>query len=248
MKTRIFLGICLLLLVLSGCSTASKISRMSTTAKISKGNEYYDAGKFRKAIPYYEAVVLERKSSETALAQFRLGDCYFQQEEYSEARFEYEEMIRLFPDFDEIATAYYRIGFCWWELSLSPHYTQDETKQAITAFQTFMEGFPQHEKKPKALEFIRKAQKKLIEKNYWNGYIYYKTWDYSAALLYLNEVIELGNHDKLEMKSLYYAAKVYLYRKDRPNTQATLNLMKTHFPESKETRKIERKFSKLKGL
>ncbi|HQB97765.1 MAG TPA: tetratricopeptide repeat protein, partial [Candidatus Cloacimonadota bacterium] len=93
-----------------------------------------------------------------------------------------------------------------------------------------------------ALEFIRRSQYKLIEKKYQNGYIYYKMKDYSAALMYFDEVVALGNTDSLDRRSLYYSALLHLHQENMDAARASYEKLVSKYPGSKEAGKLERKF------
>ncbi|MBN2460244.1 MAG: outer membrane protein assembly factor BamD [Candidatus Cloacimonetes bacterium] len=237
MKKILF--ILLVVFILLSCSS-NKIDRnLPVAKKMQIANELYDTKKYHKAIPYYTDVVLERNSAFTAEAQMKLADCYFLQNKFLDARFEYEEMIRLFKNYEKIADAYFRIGVCYYEQSLNAHYTQEETYKAIDAFQTFLDKFPLSDKRQEAVDYIEKCQYKLLEKKLYNGYAYYKIYDYSAALMYFDEIIELKMTDKIDKMALYYSARIYLRRNDRQNVDLILEKMKNKYPESKEIIKIE---------
>jgi len=242
---RILLFI-ILAAVMAGCSSTKISKTMPAEQKMQMGDELYEAEKYRKAIPYYMEVVLDRKSIYTADAQMKLGHCYFNQNKFMEARFEYEELIRLFKNYPDIGEAYFRIGVCYYEDSLKPHYTQEETQKAILAFENFLDKFPFHEKNPDAEEMIEKCNFKLTVKTYYNGYAYYKLSDYSSALLYLDEVTEQNITDEIDRLALYYSGKIYCYRKDLGNALLVLDKMNNRYPDSKETTKINKLVNKIR--
>jgi outer membrane protein assembly factor BamD len=165
---------------------------------------------------------------------------------FTEARFEYEELIRLFPDYKEIARAYYMLGVCDWEASLPAHYTQEETNSAIASFELFLVKFPLDERKDDALRYIEKCQLRLVEKKYWNGYAYYKIFDYSAAELYFNEIIAKNLNHEIDRKSLYYSCRIHLARENIEKTELFFSKLQVKYPDSKETRKIQTRLERLK--
>ena len=238
MKKLILSGI--LLILLFACSQVKVPQGMPVEEKMRIGNEYFENEKFNKAIPYYMEVVLDRNSRYTAEAQLKLADCYFNQNKFLDARFEYEEMIRLFKNYEGIEEAYFKIGVCYFEQSLSPHYTQEETELALDAFNTFIEKFPLSELKTEAYDYIAKCELKLATKKYYNGYAYYKLYDYSSALMYFDEVLALNLDNEIDLKSLYYSARIYIRRKDKPMADLIREKMNTKYPDAEETEKINR--------
>ena len=243
-KKTLFLII--VLLILLGCSS-NKISKtMPVEKKMKIANELFEKEKYNKAITYYTEVVFERNSVYTPIAQMKLADCYFNQNKFTEARFEYQELIRLFSDYEDIGRAYLQLGICYFNETQSPHYTQEETYKAISAFETFIEKFPFDILKKDAIDYIQQCRYKLLTKSYYNGLAYYKLFDYSAALMYFDEIIELGNINEPDRMSLYYATKIYLARDDLEKAKLTGQKLISRYPQTKEAEKISSKLEKIK--
>jgi outer membrane protein assembly factor BamD len=237
---RRYLIIVLLFVALGACSRNKP--ELSTDARLALADQYYADGKYAKAASMYDDISFERKSAATAYATLRLADSYFAMNKFTDARLKYQQFISGFPDHTNVSDAYYRVGVCFFEESLKPAFDQDKTLAGIDAFRNFIERFPNDTRFSNALEFIRRSQYKLIEKKYQNGYIYFKMKDYSAALMYFDEVVELGNTDSLDRRSLYYSALLHSKQKNMDAARESYNKLKSKYPGSKETRKLERKF------
>lgn len=230
----------LLVATIFGCSNNKLKKQMPAEQKLQIAKTFIEKNKHHKAIPYLQQIAFERNSGYTTEAQMLLAESYFAQNKFTEARFEYEELIRLFSDYSRVGEAYFNIGVCYFEESLASHYTQEETDLAIDAFQTFLSKFPFSKQKKEAIEYIKMCNQKLLEKRYFNGYAYYKMFDYSAALMYFDEIIELGNNDELDLNSLYYSAKIYAERKDQKNLNSTFERLQARYPESDQVAKINK--------
>ncbi len=230
----------IVLMLLAACS-ATKQS-LSTEANIAQADNLFSRGKYARAAVIYDRISFERRSAATAHATFRQAECYFNINKFSDARAKYEQFIDSFPDHPDVPSAYFHMGQCYFEESLSPQYDQDETIACIELFQNFVQRYPNDERYPQAVEYIRKCQYKLLEKKYLNGYIYYRMKDYSAALMYFDEIIALGNSDELDRKALYYSAKLHLHQDNRDKAIASFNLLTQRYPDSKEAKKLSRKF------
>jgi outer membrane protein assembly factor BamD (BamD/ComL family) len=66
--------------------------------------------------------------------------------------------------------------------------------------------------------------------------------DYSSALSILMN-LELVYND-LELKSLYYSAKLHLHQKNYEKAKANYDKLLSRYPNSKEAEKLKRKFEK----
>ncbi|MBP7310004.1 MAG: outer membrane protein assembly factor BamD [Candidatus Cloacimonetes bacterium] len=230
----------LVLILLAACSSNKQVR--STDANIAHADELFARGKYARAAQIYDKISFERRSASTAHATFRQAECYYNINKFSDARAKYEQFIDSFPDHEDVPSAYFRIGQCYFEESLPPQYDQDETIACIELFQNFVQRYPNDERYPQAVEYIRKSQYKLLEKKYLNGYIYYRMKDYSAALMYFDEIIALGNIDELDRKALFYSAKLHLHQQNRDKALASYNLLSSRYPESKEAKKLSKKF------
>lgn len=233
-------GWLLLIILLAGCAR-NKIE-LSTENKMAKADALYAKKKYAKAATYYDEISFERKSASSAIALMKLADCYFQINKFTDARLKYTMMTTSYPDFPEIETAYFRIGVSYFEETLPPQYDQTETAQAIEAFRTFLDKFPSSPRYSEAIDYIRKCQSKLIQKKFHNGYIYYKMKDYSSALMYFNQISELGNMDKLDRQSLYYSIKIHIAQRNSEAANEAWAKLKSRHSGSKEVQKLQRYF------
>lgn len=238
---RRFLWVILLILLAFGACSKNR-TEQTIESKLAKADELYAQKKYARAATLYDEVSFERKSASTAYAILRQADSYFLMNKFADARLKYQHFIDSFPDHANASDAYFRIGQCLYEESLSPAYDQDETISSINAFKGFIERFPSDPRFQQALDYIRKSQYKIIEKKYQNGYIYYKMKDYSSALMYFDEVIALGNTDRLDRQSLYYSALLHLHQNSNDKAQESFARLKAKYPGSKETTKLSKKF------
>lgn len=231
-----------LIALLSACSKNRYRANMTPEEKLQIADSLYSAGKFSRAAVLYDEISFERRSASSAHALIRLAESYMSVNRWADARLRLEQFIRTFPENTRISDAYYFTGLTYFEESLPAQYDQALTLSAIDAFRTFIRRYPNDQRYQDALEYVRLAQSKLIEKRYRNGYIYYKMGDYSAALMYFNEVIELGNTNNVDKLSLYYSAKLHLHQGSQELAQESYNRLAEKYPDSKEHRKLRRYF------
>ena len=235
-------------LVLTSCSKNKTIARLPSEVKWQTAENYFNRGRYTRAMPYYQQLVFEKSSVYTADAQFKLGECYFRRkskENLVDAIFEYQEMLRLFPEHRLAPDAQFRIGEAYAMLSLSPEFTQDESERAIENFTRFIEKYPQDSRVAEAYRHIANMQLKIIEKKFLTGYIYFKMKDYPASQHYLNEIISLGNRNELEKKSVFYNAIIHIERREKSEAIAAIEHLDRHFPNSRETKRAHMRFKRI---
>ncbi|MCK9309210.1 MAG: tetratricopeptide repeat protein [Candidatus Cloacimonetes bacterium] len=234
--------IALLILMLGFAACSRNKPQLSTEARLKAADELYAKGKYARAAVLYDEISFERKSASTAYANLRQADCYFAINKFADAQKYYEQFISSFPDHPEVSNAYYQVGACLFEESLSPQYDQSETIASIGAFNIFIDKFPSDLRYSSAVDYIHKAQYKLLEKQYLSGYIHYKMKDYSAALMYFDELIALGNTDDLDRQSLYYSAKLHLHQKNTEKARQSYDRLLLRYTGSKEAKRLSRRF------
>ncbi len=243
---KIIFALIISFIIIAGCSQNKIMKQLTTQQKMKKADYYFKKGKYKMAVLYYTDIVYEKTSSITPKAQMRLADSYFNMKQYQDALFQYQDLVKLFPDYSDIATAYFKIGLCYFKESLPAPYTQEETLKAIDAFQDFIDKFPFDSRKEKAIDYINKCNFKLLKKKYLNGYTYYKLYDYSAALMYFDEITKLNNKNEPDKKSLYYSTIIYIKQNLKSKARETAKKLLTKYPNSKEAKKILKKLKKYK--
>lgn len=241
MKLRTVIILIVMALLMSCAKTAVY---QSSEEKLAKADEFYAKKKYARAAELYQDVYFERSTAHTAYALMRQADSYFALNKFAEARVAYEEFINAFPRHEDASTAMFQSALCMLEESLPAQYDQSETIAAINVFRRFIEKYPNDERYQQAIECIRKGQNKLIEKRYRNGYISYMMKDYSAALMYFDEVTDLGNEDEWDRLSLYYSAIICKKQDRREEAINFYQSLIQKYPHSKEAKKLSKKFAK----
>lgn len=237
---KVLIMLSLALLILGACSTNK--TYLNTDQKLAKADQLFARGKYSRAAELYSEVYFERSSASSAHALMRQGDSYFKINKFADARKAYEEFMDVFPNHVQVSDAHFQYALCLYEDSLPAHYDQKETLHAIDSFKEFISKYPGNPRVQTALEYIRKAQYKLIEKSFRNGYIYYKMKDYSSALMYFKEVTDLGNTDQLDRRSLYYTARLLNKQGLSDQAREAFDSLQRKYPGSKETKKLAKKF------
>ncbi|OQY39709.1 MAG: hypothetical protein B6226_01345 [Candidatus Cloacimonetes bacterium 4572_65] len=239
---RIILLLVVTLLLLVGCSN-HLYENLGDDERYEIANKFYAEKKYKKAIAIYESIVNYKTSGVTSDAQLKLADAYYELKDFESARMEYQLMMKYSSNMADLEVAYYRIGVCFWETSEPASYTQDETNAAISSLIEYLDRYPTGKYRVESREIIKKAELKLIEKEYLNGYIYVKIPDYSSALIYFEDVLARGYTNEFDLKSAYYSAYIYHEQGNKDKAKSFLEYLKVSYPDSKLTRRIEKKIN-----
>ncbi|NLI81585.1 MAG: outer membrane protein assembly factor BamD [Deltaproteobacteria bacterium] len=115
------------------------------------------------------------------LAELKLGDAHFYKKNYAEAAVAYEEFARLHPRNEVIPYVLYQIGMCHFLSFSTIDRDQEETRQAIEAFQRVIASHPDSEYARKARKQLVECQKRAAAREFYVGQFYYRSGEYAAA-------------------------------------------------------------------
>ncbi len=220
MKARRFLIILSLALMLpallGGCSGTRQISYTSATDAFEKGLDEYEAEDYDRAIEYFRAVFSYGRYNEWAAdAQLYIARAYRNQGQYLLAATEYGRFIELYGSDERAAQAAFERALSYYRLSKPFHLDQEETRQAITYFDLFIQRHPQHELVPEAAGYIEELQEKLAHKQYDAAQHYEGRDMWEAAAQYYERVFNLYPQTSWADEALLGAVRAYVEYSER---------------------------------
>ena len=174
-------------------------------------------------------------------AQFLLAMSYFKDKEYPLAAGEFNRVVSSFPTSPLTDDALFYTGVCALEQSPGAHLDQRSTYLAVERLEIFLEEHPESELVPQAKEKLFEARFKLAEKTYKTGELYVKMKDYDAALIYLNEVLNLYGDTDWAAKALFLIGELYSKQKKFDEATKTFQEFVEKYPQDKLTNKAKKK-------
>jgi outer membrane protein assembly factor BamD len=191
-KRDIVMGVTgILLLLLIGCSAQKEIEQLSVEQRYAAAKALYDNKDYLQAYEEFRIVTLQYQGNALANdAQYYMGECRFNREEYILAAYEYDVLVRTMPASPYVAKARYAKALCYYRLS--PAYTLDQnyTRQAIDEFQSFIEYHPTDSLVTVAEAKISELNSKLAQKEFENGVTYMHMEYYKSAAASFDHVLE----------------------------------------------------------
>jgi outer membrane protein assembly factor BamD len=142
----------------------------------------------------YEDIVDNGPFSDVAPeAQLKMGEAREKQKKYFEAVQAYETAAdRYFDQPDVAADAMYAAGMAYNKQADKADYDQSQAVQAIETLSDFIALFPNDERVPEAREVILALRNERAHGSYQIAKFYEKRRRWLGAMVYYNEVIELG--------------------------------------------------------
>ncbi len=174
-----------------------------------EGLDKFYSHKYDDALNAFQKVKERYPFSKFAtMAELRVADAHYYEEEYPEAVAAYEDFSRLHPQHPEIPRVLYQIGMCHYKQRLSIDRDQTETRAALEAFERVTKTYPKSEYAKKAQILIRKCRELLAQHELYVAKFYYRTHQFKAAMFRLetlrNNYSDVNNPKlKREFKELY---------------------------------------------
>jgi len=236
-------------LILSGCSSGESTKTMTAEERFSHAKTLFDKGNTLDAVNEFTVITLQYQGSTSAAdAQYYLGECRFEREEYMLAAFEYMVVKRNYPASPRVPDALYKLALSYYKLSPKSSLDQQYTKRALDEFQSFVEYYPSHAMAVDAEARIKELNTRMAKKQYETARLYAIMEYYRAALFYYDDVIE-KYHDT-EYAPLAYIDKVdLLVSRDRyKDASVEVNRFLVLYPNSVFRGRMEKFKTEIDGV
>nr|MBN2277996.1 outer membrane protein assembly factor BamD [candidate division Zixibacteria bacterium] len=188
---HIITGLVLLAFII-GCSP--RVVRMAATPEeqLDLARAEFNKKHWLTAVEGFQKVIFNFPGSMVVdTAQYLLGMSYFENEDYELAAVEFRRLMSNYPQSDYVDEAQYMEAVSY--LRNSPkHYAldQEDLKKAIQMLRDFIMDNPDSPLAENARASILEGEEILARKSYENGMTYFKMYDYRAASIYFQEVID----------------------------------------------------------
>jgi len=186
---RTALAAIVLLFLLTGCSYIDKFigggeeDETDAGEIMADGMEEMGAGRYNLAVEAFQKIKDRFPYSKYAvLAELKMADALYYQEEYDPAYAAYDDFEKLHPKHKDIPYVIYQKGMCNFSQIKSKDREQVHTFKAKEEFERVIKRFPRDEYANKARKNLRECLIYLAEYELFVGNFYYKQGRYKAAL------------------------------------------------------------------
>ena len=148
-------------------------------AKYEYAKEAFARGKYNHASTLLQELVTMKKGSDEAQeCLYMLAMAQYCNMDYEAASETFRKYTTSYPRGLYVEPAYFYVGQSLYESSPEPRLDQSPTNGAITAYQQFMDLFPDSHLRPKAQERLYELTDKLIQKEFNSAQLYYNLGGY----------------------------------------------------------------------
>ena len=203
-------------LLFAGTSCKSEFERIRSSgdpdAIYQQAIAYYDDGEYLKAQTLFELVIgAFRGRPELESIYFKYADTYYQLGRFILAAYYFQNFSNTFPTSPLREEADFMAAFANYELSPSYRLDQQYTQAAIDGFQLFVNSYPQSDRVGLCNQLIDELRRKLENKAYKTGELYFDLRQYqSATLAFENLLIDFPDTDNGEQVRYMIVRSAYL--------------------------------------
>ena len=228
----------LALLLLTGCQKEFNAVYKSTDYryKYEYAKQCYAEGKYQRAVTLLQDLIVPLKGSQDAQESlYMLGMAEYMSQDYETAAETFKKYVKTYPRGEYTEMAQFYDGQSLYMSTPEPRLDQTQTVSAISAFQEYLDLFPDAKNKDLAQTRLFALQGKLVEKELLSAKLYYNLGSY------FNNCSYGGNNYEACIVTSQNALKDYPYTNKREEFATLIMRSKFHLAEqSVESKKLER--------
>jgi len=166
MKFKILFLFCSIILFAS-CSQYQKVlNGDDVSKKYALADSLYRVGKYKKSLKLMEQIVpAYRGKPQAQRLSFIYANTFYVLGDYALSGYQYERFEQQYPTSDSVEVAAYRSARSYYELSPRFSLDQKDTYKGLTKLQTFINKYPESEKRVEANALVKELREKLEQKD-----------------------------------------------------------------------------------
>lgn len=229
---RLFFVALIISLITIGCKTAYEEVRTSNDPVkiLAAANEYYDAEDFLKAQGLYELVIpFYRGKKEAEDLFYRYAYTHFNIGQYILSANYFNNFTKTFYNSSRKEEMAFMSAFSNYKMSPNHKLDQTPSLQAIEELQYFINTYPSSPRIEESTQLIDELRKKLEEKGFAQGKLYYDVKSYLAAITSFENMLkdfpETAKAEEVRyliLRSNEQLAKHSVYEKQKERLQSTI--------------------------
>ena len=246
-----------LVLAMVSCGEYQKVLNKGNNAdKYKMAVDLYEQGEYKKAIVLFEKVIGPYANKpQMERIQYMISDSYFQTENYAMSAYYFEKFVNNYPESTKAQEAAYYSAKSYFLAAPKYSRDQEDTYKAISAYQNYIDRYPNSELIEQANQDFEALNSKLQKKDFEIARQYYHTENYEAAITAMDTFNEehLASEFKEEAMFIRFKAsyelgmKSVLEKKEERISDAILYQKKFEraFPQSERQEEMYEMVGKL---
>lgn len=198
-----------------------------------EGEAFFEKGLYQDAIASWEKVRDSYYSPElNTLAELKIAEAHFAAGQFIEAAAAYEAFLKNNPGHARVPDVLFQLGLSYVSQMAAKDQDQTATRQALNAFQTLQERYPNDRRKEEIQVHIDRCLNQLAANEVVVAQFYLKTKKYQAAIKRLEGVFAKypNYYDRAEV--YYLLGQAYMLAGDKSRASEAFNSLFRQFPHS----------------
>lgn len=203
------------------CSCASKHKKLlrsnDNEAKYEAAVKAYNQKDYYSANQLFENLIFYFRGKDKAEdVNLYYGKSLMGGKDYYSAGYQFENFVRWFPYSEHVEEALFLSAYCKYMESPDFYLDQTITKESMSAFQDYLNKYPESPRVNEANKYFDELRLKVIKKDYITAYNYYKVGQYQAAHVALtNFIAKYSDQTQYRQDAMYYIVLAgYHYAKE----------------------------------
>jgi outer membrane protein assembly factor BamD len=231
----------LCLLFMTACSSSIVPPPRSAESLMTEGETFFAENRYDDAIATWEKVRERYVSPEmNAAAELKIADAHFLAEHYVEAAVAYEAYLKAYPADPNSANVLYNLGVSYHQERLAPERDQTTTRNALSAFKTFLARYPSDPRRPDVEKDIAEEEDTLAGHELHIGAYYQKKGADTAAIARLEPLLTTYPNFSRRDELYFILGSAYLHNAKRELAAEQFNRLYKEYPQSPYTRKAQK--------
>lgn len=222
------------LLLVAACAPQTVVPpAKQASVYFQEGETFFEQGLYQDAIASWEKVRDSYYSPElNILAELKIAEAHFLAEQYIEAAAAYEAFLKSHPEHAKVPEVLFQLGLCYINQMVGVDQDQTATRQALQAFETLQQRFPQDRRKEEVQIYIDRCLNQLAANEVVVGKFYLKVKQYQAAISRLEGVFKKYPNYYDRAEAYYLLGQAYMLAGDKVKASEAFNALFAQFPHS----------------
>ena len=217
-----------------GCSTTKNKKPDSPSKLLREAKRFYKVGSPERSKDNINMIMEDfPDSNERIPALMLLGDVHFREEEYEEAKFQYQKFTELYPAHKYVDRAHFYKAMSNFKLSDLASRDLTPVKSALEGFRNFINDFPDSTYKIQAQKIVRQCLDILAQNIFEIGKFYFRTGSYQSAIIRLKSLmVEYPTHSYIA-EAEFLLAESYFHEQNYTQARAHYKIVLQKYARTK---------------
>ena len=244
--------IIILLLSLSfilSCSTTKDKKLDSPSKLLREAKRFYKAEDAVRAKDNINMIMEDFPDSKERIAGLMLlADVHYREEEYEEAKFQYQKFTELYPAHKYVDRAHFYKAMSNFKLSDLASRDLTPVNSALEGFNNFINEFPDSTYKIQAQKIVRQCLDILAQNIFEIGKFYFRTGSYQSAIIRLKSLmVEYPTHSYIA-EAQFLLAESYFHEQNYSKARAHYKIVLQKYPRTEFAKQARKKLRTLRKL